>query len=484
MNRRPGLHVLAACGLLLFAGGCEEEVPEPRQLSEVDLSQFNSPLAVSGWNEPGSWPQWGHDPLHTGRSGVDLESPDLQLLWQFRPTNHVYAYVSGYSVWSTPVVGTVDGRPLVIMGHYDNVVYAVDGRTGEKVWEFRPGTHVFASAALARVGNRAMVFLPARNRMIFALDAATGEKLWVVETVNWAFTKAESVMSSLTFYDDGSKQVLLAGVWNSDRSATQNLQRGELLALNPIDGREIWRRTLASQPITTPAVARLAGETFVFVVAHHGQMWALRLGDGSTRWERPLNELSRSSPSVGIVGDSPRVFVGTRFHVVYALDPFTGRKFWRRKVGYWIDATPSWNRVGNDTVVAAGSYDRHVWALDATTGDMMWKQKTGNFAYSSPVWARVGDTPVVIAMSWDEQTYMFDASTGAVLWRAACKPLLWSYATQGDSLWASPVVARMDDQPTLLVAAFDGILYAFGPRCPESATADLSSRNPDSSFAR
>src|SRR6476619_5500464 len=41
-------------------------------LDLADLEQFRSPLESAGWQESGSWPQFAHDPLHTGRADVEF----------------------------------------------------------------------------------------------------------------------------------------------------------------------------------------------------------------------------------------------------------------------------------------------------------------------------------------------------------------------------------------------------------------------------
>lgn len=452
-------------------------MPE-KPLSIAEQVQFDSPLHLAGWQERGSWPQFAHDPLHSGRTDVDLRTTDLQLLWQFRPTDHVWSYEEGYSVWSSPVMGTIAGRTLVIAGHYDGVVYAVDAETGQQVWDFRPGKCVFASPALGLVGTdssgnpsegtsgdgRAMVFVASINRSIYGLDAATGEKIWTVETMPWSFTASPSLMSSPTLVRQGNRLILVIGVWNSDRSATRNVQAGDLIALNASDGEELWRRRLASVPISSPAVARFGNELLVFVAAHHGGIWALRVADGSTVWESVLNDDTRSSPSLGTIGDVARLCLGTRIHSMVCLDPRSGGKLWRKKTGYWIDATPAWFEVDGQPMVVAGAYDRYVYGFRGTNGDRQWQYKTGNFAYSSTAAALLKGKRVVLTMSWDEHVYMLDGATGALLWKAKSGPLLWSHVFQGDSLWASPVIGVAGEKPIVLVAAFDGVMYAYGPK--------------------
>jgi eukaryotic-like serine/threonine-protein kinase len=468
--------------LLITAASCREEAsPADVPLSAEELRQFDSPLFYAAWNEPGSWPQFCHDPLHTGRSDVDLETAEMEPAWRFEPTARAWAYEPGFSVWSSPVVGTIKGRTLVFAGCQDRNVYAVDALTGAKVWEFSPGAPVFASPALAMVDGRPIVVVGSTNRSIYGLDAATGKQIWQRETAAWSFTAARSVMSSPAVIgsDDGVPLVVI-GVWNSDRSASNNVQAGECLAIRADNGNVQWRRRLAGVPVNSPAVARLQGKDTVFVACHDGTVHALGLADGAPVWESVLNDESRSSPCLGLVNGSPCVFVGSRLNSVFGLNARTGVRRWRVDTGYWVDSTPAWYATGaaasGGGTVVAGSYDRSVYAWNSDSANLRWQAPTGNYAYSSPAVARIGQKPVVLAISWDEHVYMFDGTTGVELWRTGSGPLIWSHAYMGDSLWASPVVALAGDRPLVLYPAFDGVLYAFRPiqRNPATQTATRS----------
>lgn len=455
--------VVGACiALALPMLSCRQNAAAPRAaLSPPAPEQFDDTLKHACWSEPGSWPQFCHDPLHTGRVDVDFASPELKPAWQFRPTGHVYQYQSGMSVWSTPVAGTVGGRPLVIAGYCDRNLYAIDGATGEKAWEFGPGAHVFSSPALATVGERALVIVAATNRTIYAVDAATGDRQWACETATWSFTQPPSVMSSPVVIDLDGEPLVVVGVWNSDRSAVQNLQSGELLALRAADGHPRWRRRLASVPITSPVFCRMGEVGVVFVASHHGVVYAVRAADGEVLWESTLNEASRSSVSLAHAEGVAALLVGTRQHSLFALDPSTGSRRWRAPAHYWIDATPTWFATGKTTTVVAGSYDRSVYAWRADDGRQLWTTPTGNYAYATPAIAALNGELIVFQMSWDQGLYMLDGKTGRELWKVRSGPLLWSHALQGDSLWASPIVARLSGRPMVLFPACDGVMYAY-----------------------
>ncbi len=457
---------MLAVGLVLLSSACRREAPATAPAAApVDRRQFHSPLAMAGWPEPGSWPQFAHDPLHTGRADVDLGSGELQQAWEFRPGTHVWEYQPGYCVWSSPIAGTVGGRPLMIAGCYDRSVYAIDARTGRSAWQFQPGDCVFASPALAQVNGRALVFLACVNRSLYAVDAMSGQQVWSFETRAWSFTTSPSLMSSPSVVQHGTNTLLVAGVWNSDRAGGHTPPSGEVVTLDAQTGRLRWRRRLGGTPVTSPAVARLGGEVVVVVSTWDGRVCCLSLEDGAVRWEAVLNEETRSSPSIGWAGGRPLVFIGTRLHSVMALDAGSGRRSWRVQTGYWVDSTPAWWTTGEGrTSVVAGSYDRSIYAWSGESGREDWHYTTGNYAYASPAAATLKGQPVVCMMSWDDHLYLLDGRTGQALWRARSGPLLWSHAYQGDSLWASPVVARLGGDPMVFFAAGDGSIRAYAPR--------------------
>jgi hypothetical protein len=162
--------------------------------------------------------------------------------------------------------------------------------------------------------------------------------------------------------------------------------------------------------------------------------------------------------------------VGSRLNSIFALDWRNGARRWRADAGYWIDATPAWfqsddpKRGSPVTTVMAGSYDRSFYAWTPDRPDPLWRMTTGNYAYSTMAVARLDGEPVAFGMSWDQKLYMLDARTGHELWTAECGPLIWKHAWMGDSLWASPVVAMVDGEPTVFFPAYDGVFYAYRPK--------------------
>jgi outer membrane protein assembly factor BamB len=55
------------------------------------------------------------------------------------------------------------------------MVYAINGKSGEKKWVFRTGGRVYSSPA---IGSDGTVYIGSMDGKVFALDGKTGAKIW------------------------------------------------------------------------------------------------------------------------------------------------------------------------------------------------------------------------------------------------------------------------------------------------------------------
>ena len=185
---RPACLVVAAA-LLTFSVGVRAQEFEP-----VTDEMLRDP-------SPEDWPAWrgthrsqGYSPLdQITRDNVD----DLQLVWG-------WAIESGNSQ-PAPIVY----NGVMYLGGPGGVVQALDGATGDLIWEYRH--HV--SGPLATVGSTPTstirglglyddkVYLNAPDARVIALDARTGEIVWDTQVADpadgFGFTAAPVVASGV-----------------------------------------------------------------------------------------------------------------------------------------------------------------------------------------------------------------------------------------------------------------------------------------------
>jgi len=98
-------------------------------------------------------------------SDVKIGTP----IWEFETGD------SDYGVRSSPAIGS-DGT--VYVGSYDNKLYAINGKSGVKLWEFETGGYVHSSPS---IGSDGTVYVGS-GLTLYAINGESGVKLWEFET--------------------------------------------------------------------------------------------------------------------------------------------------------------------------------------------------------------------------------------------------------------------------------------------------------------
>ena len=85
-------------------------------------------------------------------------------LWEFE---------TGDQVDSSPAIGS-DGT--VYVGSFDKKLYAINGKSGVKLWEFKMG-HGSSSPA---IGSDGTVYVGSFDKKLYAINGKSGVKLWEI----------------------------------------------------------------------------------------------------------------------------------------------------------------------------------------------------------------------------------------------------------------------------------------------------------------
>jgi outer membrane protein assembly factor BamB len=335
----------------------------------------------------------------------------LDLKWSFAADSD--------GVLSSPAV--VDG--LVYFG--SSGVYALDARSGEKVWSYTTGI-VGTSPAVAN----GMIYIGSWDYNLYGLNAHSGAKVWS-RRLNAVYS-SPAVANGVVY------------VGSAD---------GKLYALNGRTGVLLWSYQTDDLLFSSPAVAN----GVVYFGAAGGNVYALNADTGAELWSFQTNNNVDSSPSVsnGVVYIAATDYY--KDYNVYALNALTGANLWSYSTGEPAFSSPA----VADGVVYLGS-GSGIDALDAQTGALLWNYQTGGCCVSSAPAVANG---VVYVGSPDGRLYALHARTGA---------FLWSYAT-GNDVASSPTVAN----GVVYVGSDDGNVYAFSPKLGATQTRASSKRpNP------
>lgn len=301
-------------------------------------------------------------------------------------------------------------------------------------WTFEAGSLVEFPPS---VGDGVVVFGTNSGRA-FGLDLATGRRLWTHHLRG-------RVASSPALAGMPGTPVLPGRL---PPMALFTTMRGDVVAVAPRTGRELWRMSLHSPVESSPLI--VGGAAYVGTrdnriirirLSGPGADWVVRT-DGAVK-----GSLARSGDSV-VIGD----YAGK----VVALDQATGKRRWTR-----TSPGPRLKGAGRFYAGPAVAYGRvfignvngRVLGLSATTGAVAWVRIVGDYVYSS---AAVADRTVYVG-SYDRRLYALDAVTGRVRWSADTgERISGSPSVIGRLVWISTLAARPRDGRTMAFDATTG----------------------------
>lgn len=294
-----------------------------------------------------------------------------------------------------------------------------------KIWSQRVARGQAGEFLFLRPSVQAdQVFVASADGYVAAYNARNGRRDWWVRL------------------DD---ERLLGGVGSDSERLYVTSRSGQLIALSPDTGEELWRTAMPNEVLSPP---QSNGQLVVVQTIDSGLI-AFDTASGQQRWQYASNApvLSYRGTATPYVDDS---FVVTGFDNgrVVALDVATGREQWQYGVGspsgrtelerlVDVDGSPL---VVNGEVYVTG-YQGRVAALDLNSGAEQWSRPLSSLQSPAVNNGRVFTTTA------DGQMIGFSRTDRTELWRH--NQLEWRRLT-------SPVVLGEH----LLVGDFEGYLYA------------------------
>ncbi len=359
------------------------------------------------------WLMFHGDPSH---SGVGTGNPVLTptLLWNF---------TTGDNVNFSPVVA----NGIVYICSYDGNLYALNAKTGEKIWNYNATTLGIGSSPTVADG---IVYVGSgdQNRYLYAFNAYNGGLLWT-DYIGASVTASPTIVNGVIY-------LAADGTYSSPSC---------ILAINAKTGVEIWNYSSLNRLGCTPAVVN----GVVYTASGDGYVHAINAANGKEIWNFTQNEAEfLNSPTVvnGIL------YVGingacVKTNVFYALNATNGVELWK------YIASDSGNYVLStaavcDGTVYAGSRNGDVYAFNAVDGMLLWHIMAGHFLFSSP--AVIGG--IVYIGSGDGNFYAIKGSDGTILWNYTINSM------PGNFVYSSPAY----DNGALYIGSCDHNLYAFG----------------------
>jgi outer membrane protein assembly factor BamB len=300
---------------------------------------------------------------------------------------HVYAYdvKTGNEVWDRrlapkngtdmPTLWGLLGKPNTIepasgMGGgvaYDSgklfatsgfgVVYALDAKTGERVW----GQDIGVPIVNAPVVNGGRVFFSTHDNHFYALAESDGRQLWshqgIPESAGVLSSTSAAVSGEFVIAPYSSGEVYALQVQNGQVAWSDVLSKtGQVTALSELDD-------IAGRPVID--------RELVYAISHSGMMAAINLSTGDLLWTRDIG--GTQTPLAA--GDF--VYVITGDSKLLCLTRKEGKVRWVHQLPEFEDETNqqrplTWNGplLVSDRLIAASS-NGYLEALSPYTGQLM-----------------------------------------------------------------------------------------------------------------
>ena len=349
--------------------------------------------ALAGLMEPRTRPQGTADSLATPVKrveGEEMPASAIRPLWQFKCEDEIRG---------TPLVAD----NLVLVGAYDNNLYALSLDDGSFAWKFPTSDGIAGMPA----AYRDTVFIGSADKNLYCLQLASGR-------VHWQFTANGPIYSSPTARFEHV-------FFGSDDH--------HLYAVNVSSGRAAWKFDSQGAVRSSPHVS----DEYIYYGTEAGTVYSLDLA-GKIRWQFQAKRAVTSTPCLA----EEMVFVGSLDHTIYALDASSGWPIWRFRTTRPIISSP----VVHDGVLYVGSADGHLYAIDIYSGRKLWAFKTEGQVASSPA-------------IWNDAVY-FGATDGCVYCLTLKKGALrWQFETGGYVISSPRIAAGI-----LYIGSTDHHLYA------------------------
>jgi len=410
------------------------------------------------------WPMYGRDLAgsHYNPNEKQLTPATVGRL----KTKWVFEAGADVSAQPTVVAG------VVYFGSWDGKEYAVDAKTGNKIWEYECGNPSRSGAAY----GDGVIFVGDLGGWLHAIDAKTGAMKWKIKVDS----HKETVATGSPIYHNGRVYI---GVASHEEGAILKYGpkyecctfRGGVAAFDAKTGAQVWRwytipetptaqgkdkkgvtiqgpaggavwSTVTVHPDTnrlyvttgnqyTPPASKYPNAIVALELATGKLVWSYQATPGDI-WTFGCANLAECSDLDVDFGSTPMVFkgpggkpaigAGQKSGWFYAVDPKDGKLLWKTEVGEggklggieFGDATD-----GERVYAAVSAFPNRkspgcVAALDGATGKIIWKTNApdGGANFGPITVTGTGDNRLVFGGTNRNFIRAYDAKDGKVLW--------------------------------------------------------------------
>jgi outer membrane protein assembly factor BamB len=279
------------------------------------------------------------------------------------------------------------------------------------------------------------------NEFVYALNGRTGQVLW--QFGNASSTDDGDIMGldvKRDFTGDGIPDVLAAASGNE----TTGAGRFSVYLLNGVNGNQIWRINQApQQKLKYMVVSTDAGGAFGSRVGTLNEVFGFN-SSGNIIWTFNTAGSPWTVKEIPNIGGSPSsdVLVGTTTGNIYLLDGLTGTLLWTTNIGsVFIEdliVVPDVNNSGKHDVLASG-ISQTIFMLEGLNGSIIWQNSTGGNILGKDVLSDFDGDGIteVGSASLNNLVHTYDGVSGQMKFN-------YAFGTGGNSTAAEHVVDLTD----------------------------------------
>jgi alcohol dehydrogenase (cytochrome c) len=449
------LALAAASGGCSSSSQDSQHAPDPPSpLANVDLANTrNAPSSIEAANVGDLELAWSLSQRAGGEDLRYIASPVVEagVAYLQDPRSNVEAVdlESGEVLWERRYEEPVSGPNGVILaggtvfGATQTSAVALDAKTGKELWStelVRDGSEQIAMAPGHHGGRVYVSTTPYRGvggevGVLWALDARSGRKLWHFDTVPrglWGHPELNyggGVDLAPAFDGEGSLYIGVSAAgpipgtdrypWGSSRPG-RNLYSNSIVKLDERSGRIEWFYQLTPHGVCaggfgSPVLAEAGGRKAVIAAGVGGIAVALDRETGELLWRRPLG-IHNGHDDDGVLamrGEYDRLKLPETFYPGLYGGVF-GPISLRGSTAYIAVNNGAVRVTSQDALKPVGSYRSEVIALDVGTGRVEWARE-----FPAPIF---GPTTVsndlVLASSLDGNAFALGADSGEKEWEA------------------------------------------------------------------
>ncbi|HII98680.1 MAG TPA: PQQ-binding-like beta-propeller repeat protein [Methanoregula sp.] len=377
-------------------------------------------------------------------------------------------FSNGKLLWSTNVGANwlgaddpvISNGVIYISGIDDKMIYALGAKNKTVLWTYYLD-ELISSHLTAADGK---VFFGTLDGNVYALDARTGSKVWEAATDPITYgqtTKARSIEASPLVSGSYVYAMTSYGIiykFDKDSGArAAKIDTGNTFVVSDGEITEIYHSYTFSSPAISNDVLYTGCTNIIqmhWTLAGYGPMMyeyvCAYTPSGSLLWKAYNGNTWHFSTFAVPAVDGDRVYTSGFDGNLSAYDTASGTRLWRFNAGTYWSLSPT---VANGTVYT-GAYPTTVYALDAATGVPVWSYDMHAYVDSWVTPAYANDVVYVTGNYYDSihETHW----SNLVALNAATGEKLWNYSTE--TLLGSPVLY----DGVVYVRSQDGWLYALG----------------------